>query len=132
MSTQKFMDSAGIKHLWEKIMQAMGGVSDIEADVEALANALGSKITLIPYTNITASSNYYYLPVSNIGELRIYSVTANNTASRIFLPQGGRYIAYQKDATPSFFIPQILSGGTQLYYDLSKNFTVDLFYLRIE
>lgn len=135
MSTQKFMDSAGIKHLWEKITQAIGGgVSEVEAAVEELANALAGKVSVLPYTDYGTVSGNYSLPVINVGELRPYKVIHKNTSTGTILkvPSGGRYIVLYGhiEGTTNEYKGKVavVSGGSAV----ARDATVSAFYLRVE
>ena len=109
----------------------MGGVSDVEAAVEELANALGSKITLLPIAKYGASAINYSLPVINVGEWRTYEI-ASSGAVQTKLPSGGRYIAMSGAEVSSNKLGydiRVLSGGSPV---TTSNMTFYLFYFRVE
>ena len=92
MATQKFLDSAGITHLWNKMTEALRGGD--EAVKDALESLIDSKITMLPYKNFgTKTETYYTLPVINVGEFQVFTISANSqTGCRVSLPNGGRYL----------------------------------------
>lgn len=136
MSTQKFMDSAGISYLWKKIAQAIDGGD--EAVKEALEGLINNKITLLPYKDFGVIRADLTMPTIDIGELKPYQLTrAISKTVYIELPSGGRYIEAHfvidnnSSTSRGGSVIDIQSGGGEINRGMG-NHTIRGFYLRIE
>ena len=134
MSEFKSLDSAGISYLWKKIAQAIDGGG--EAVKDALESLIDSKITMLPYKNFgTKTETYYTLPVINVGEFQVFTISANSqTGCRVSLPNGGRYLTNtfvqrNPNGDEGELSIMITPGG---YMTMNIGETLSSFYLRIE
>ena len=89
---------------------------------------------MLPYKNFgTKTETYYTLPVINVGEFQVFTISANSqTGCRVSLPNGGRYLTntYANRPIAEGDLSIIITPGGYMTMNIGE--TLSSFYLRIE